>query len=87
MMARFDQQYLVAWYKYRWVIEFARYNYIYRWKKYLPEYYGKRCRLLVAGSKNSILIEFENGHQMVTSRYSIRHERDTPERVCPKTTI
>jgi hypothetical protein len=36
---------------------------------------GRRCRVLVRGRMNSILVEFENGYKTVTSRYAIREDR------------
>lgn len=33
---------------------------------------GQRCRVVVRGAKNSVLVEFEDGFQVVTSRYAVR---------------
>jgi hypothetical protein len=33
---------------------------------------GQRCRVLVRGSRNSALIEFEDGYRVVTSRGGLR---------------
>jgi hypothetical protein len=33
---------------------------------------GQRCRVLVRGKKNSILVEFEDGFTVVTSRHAVR---------------
>jgi hypothetical protein len=33
---------------------------------------GQRCCVLVRGAKNSVLVEFEDGFKVVTSRYAIR---------------
>ena len=33
---------------------------------------GMRCRVLVKGGKNSILVELEDGEFVVASRYSVR---------------
>ncbi|MFA5376552.1 MAG: hypothetical protein WC455_12470 [Dehalococcoidia bacterium] len=46
--------------------------YIWYWRKRLPERKGKRCRVLVRGRMNSILVEFEDGWTVVTSRYAVR---------------
>lgn len=35
---------------------------------------GRRCRIVARGSKNSIMVEFENGQREVVSRYSVRKE-------------
>lgn len=33
---------------------------------------GLRCRVLVRGKRNSILVELEDGEKVVTSRYAVR---------------
>ena len=33
---------------------------------------GQRCRVLVSGAKNSVLVEFPDGFKVVTSRYAVR---------------
>jgi hypothetical protein len=43
-----------------------------RIRKFLPERFQQRCRLLVVGKRNSVLVEFEDGARVVTSRYFIR---------------
>lgn len=42
------------------------------WRKWLPERKGQRCRMLARGTMNSCLIEFEDSHRVVTSRYAVR---------------
>ena len=42
------------------------------WKKWLPERHGKLCRILATGKMNSILVEFEDGFTVITSRYAVR---------------
>lgn len=43
------------------------------WRKRLPERKGQRCRVLVRACRmNSVLIEFVDGYQVVTSRYAVR---------------
>lgn len=42
------------------------------WKSRLPERKGQRCRVLVRGKMNSILVEFEDEFKVVTSRYAVR---------------
>lgn len=37
---------------------------------------GKRCRVLARGGMNSVLIEFEDGFKTLTSRHSIRKEKN-----------
>lgn len=48
------------------------YDYIYIWKKYGTQYTGRKCRILKRGKKNSVQVEFDNGEQVICSRYAIR---------------
>jgi hypothetical protein len=43
----------------------------YEWKK-LPDRKGAYCILLSSGKKNSVLVQFEDGFKIITSRYAIR---------------
>lgn len=47
-------------------------DHIWFWKKRLPERKGQLCKVLVRGAKNSILVEFEDGYKVVTSRFAVR---------------
>jgi hypothetical protein len=38
----------------------------------LPERFGQSCRVLARGSMNTILVEFEDGYRVTTSRNYIR---------------
>lgn len=38
----------------------------------LPERFGQRCQVLVGGRLNSVLVQFEDGYRVVTSRHYIR---------------
>lgn len=38
----------------------------------LPDRYGQHCRVLVRGGRNSVLVEFDDGYRVVTSRNYIR---------------
>lgn len=40
-----------------------------------------RCRVLVRGRRNSILVELEDGERVVTSRYAVR-QIERQERYC-----
>ena len=42
------------------------------WKAILGERKGQPCRVLCHGKLNSILVEFEDGFRVVTSRYAVR---------------
>ena len=46
----------------------------YYWRVHtrLPERFGLRCRVLVRGGKNSCVVEFADGFQVVTSRWYVR---------------
>ena len=33
---------------------------------------GRNCRIVARGTMNSILVEFEDGERVVTSRYAVR---------------
>ncbi len=46
--------------------------YVWFWRKKLGERKGDPCRVLVRGKMNSILVEFEDGYQVVTSRFAVR---------------
>jgi len=43
-----------------------------RVRKYLPERFGQRCRPVLFGKLNSVLVEFEDGVRYVTNRHFIR---------------
>ena len=38
----------------------------------LPERFRQRCRILARGSMNTILVEFEDGYRVATSRNYVR---------------
>ena len=52
----------------------AKYPYAYIWgnNPVRAKWQGKKCRVLVRGKMNSVLIEFENGEQVNTSRNALR---------------
>ena len=37
---------------------------------------GQRCRVLASGGRNSILVEFADGVQAITSRYFVREAKE-----------
>ena len=43
-----------------------------RVRKWLPDRYGQRCRVVARGRMNACLLEFEDGHRVVTNRWFIR---------------
>jgi len=50
----------------------SEFTHIWFWKKWLPERKGQKCRILVTGTMNSVLLEFEDGYKVVTIRYGVR---------------
>ena len=52
------------------------YPLVWYWRTRLPERKGQHCRVLVrAKSMNSILVEFPDGHTVVTSRFAVRRRK------------
>jgi hypothetical protein len=44
-----------------------------RWRKRLPKRFGARCRIVARARRmNSVLVEFEDGYRVVTSRFAVR---------------
>ena len=52
------------------------FDHIWYWRKRLGQYKNRPCRVLVRGKKNSILVEFEDGYRVVTSRYAVRRAQE-----------
>jgi hypothetical protein len=48
------------------------FTHVWFWRSRLPERKGQLCRVIVRGKMNSILVEFEDGYKVVTSRYAVR---------------
>lgn len=46
-------------------------SYPYKWRvrRYLPDRYGAPCRITARGKLNSIRVEFEDGFEVITSRW------------------
>jgi hypothetical protein len=57
----------------------VQYPLIYRWKKYNPALFGRRCRFVTTGAKNSVLIELDDGTRHVVSRYAVRQAPNPKE--------
>ena len=55
---------------------FMKFDYVWYWRKRLPHRKGQACRVLIRGKMNSILIEFEDGECVVTSRYAVRKKKE-----------
>jgi len=45
---------------------------IWHWRALQPDRKGQPCRILARGKLNSCLVEFEDGHRVITSRHAIR---------------
>lgn len=45
------------------------------WRARLPERKDQACRVLVRGARNSALVEFPDGFQVVTSRWAVRRRK------------
>lgn len=52
-----------------------KFDHTWWWRSRLPERKGQACRVLVRGAMNTILVEFQDGLQVVTSRYAVRRIR------------
>ena len=50
----------------------AAMTHVWFWRTHLPERRGQACRVLARGKMNSILVIFEDGFRVVTSRYAVR---------------
>ncbi len=50
-------------------------DYYWRVRTRLPERFGQRCRVLARGRMNTILVEFEDGLRVTTSRWNVRRIR------------
>ena len=49
-----------------------RYPYIWHWISRLPDRKGRRCAVVARGRMNSIMVEFEDGLRVITSRFAVR---------------
>ena len=54
--------------------------YRWHWRKRLPERHGQPCRVLARGALNSVLVEFEDGYRVFTSRFAVRKSVSPPRR-------
>ena len=56
----------------RWRKAQMTFDRVWYWRKRLPGRKGQRCRIVARGKMNSALIEFEDGYQVISSRYAVR---------------
>lgn len=54
------------------VARWATLDHAWFWRAKLPERKGHRCRVLVRGGMNSVLVQFSDGYRVVTSRHAVR---------------
>jgi hypothetical protein len=52
------------------------YDHVWFWKSRLGERKGHPCRIVARGRMNSILVEFEDGFRVITSRYAARRRKE-----------
>jgi hypothetical protein len=50
----------------------CEFPYYWRVRKYQPDRYGQPCKITARGALNSIRVEFEDGHFVVTSGWNVR---------------
>ena len=51
------------------------YDHYWYWRSRLPERKGSACRVLARSRRlGSVLVEFEDGFRVVTSRYAVRRQ-------------
>jgi hypothetical protein len=42
----------------------------------LPERYGQPCTVVARGAMNSCLVRFEDGYEVITSRWYVRRRKE-----------
>jgi hypothetical protein len=48
------------------------YDQVWHWRSKLGGRKGQPCRVVARGALGSVLVEFEDGYRVVTSRYAVR---------------
>ncbi len=56
---------------------------VWYWRRWLPERKGQRCRVVARGAMGGILVEFEDGLRVVTSRWAVRIAVDNRKACLP----
>ena len=51
------------------------FDHVWFWLARLGDRKGQSCRVVARGKMNSILVEFEDGFRVVTSRYAVRKRK------------
>jgi hypothetical protein len=53
------------------------YDHLWHWRSRLPARKGTACRVVVRSRRlGSVLVEFEDGFRVVTSRYAVRRRTE-----------
>jgi hypothetical protein len=47
-------------------------THVYRIRRWGSSRFGKACRVLARGRNGNVLLEFEDGYRMVTTRWGVR---------------
>ena len=50
-------------------------THLWRVRTRLPDRFGQPCKVLARGRMNSCLVEFEDGYQVITSRWYVRRRK------------
>lgn len=50
-------------------------THLWRVRTRLSERFGQPCKVLARGRMNSCLVEFEDGYQVITSRWYVRRRK------------
>jgi hypothetical protein len=50
-------------------------THVWWWRAKLGDRKGQPCRVLARGRMGSVLVEFGDGHRVVTSRHAVRRQR------------
>ena len=56
--------------------------YVWYWRRWFPERKGQRCRVVARGAMGGILVEFEDGFRVMTSRWAVRRIRGDNRKAC-----
>lgn len=49
-------------------------THVWFWVKYRPDRKGHPCRVLCRGRNGNVLVEFEDGEQVIAPRYAVRRQ-------------
>ena len=66
----------------------APFDHVWNWRKNAMrtvDRKGELCRVLARGARNSVLVEFEDGFKVITSRYAVRRNCGRPRDLSKRT--